>query len=167
MINVSIVRYKLEYKMLRFFNKNNQRTQAYQDEGLKFLEGKVERLPEEMAFRPKFITQSSCIKIFDKIYLFISKANLNKPASEKFDSLFHEIGHWLHFQNLPAKRERQAIWQKANMDKIKKEVSEYSTKTDDGREFVAEVFKGLVKGKKYDDYIMSLYEKLHGPKVKQ
>ena len=166
MINISAIRYKFEYKLLRFINKNNQKTKAYQEEGLKLLEGRVEKLPAEMAFRPKFIPQSSCVKIFDKIYLFISKANLYKPETKKFDSFFHEIGHWLHFQDLPPKNERQFIWKNVNLDKIKNDVSEYSTSTNDGREFVAEVFKGLIKGKKYDNYIMSLYKKLNGPKVK-
>ena len=49
-----------------------------------------------------------------------------------------------------------------NLEKIKEDVSEYAVKKDDGREFVAEVFKGLIKGKKYDEYIMNLYKRLHG-----
>ena len=167
MINFSAVRYRFEYNLLRFLNKNNKRTKAYQAEGLKLMAEKVEKLPSEMAFRPKFITQSSCIKVFDKIYLFISKSNLYKPTAEKFDSFFHEIGHWLHFQDLPPISERRSIWHNADLNKIKKDVTEYSITSDDGREFVAEVFKGLVKGKKYDAYIMSLYKKLKGPKVKQ
>ena len=167
MIKLTGARYKIEYKFLKYFNRHNSKTLTYQQEGLRLLEGKVEKLPVEMVFRPRFITQSSCVKVFDKIYLFISKANLYKPASEKFDSFFHEIGHWLHFQDLPPKNERKAIWAKSDLEKIKNDVSEYSTKADDGREFVAEVFKGLIKGKKYDDYIMNLYEKLRGPKVKQ
>ncbi len=167
MINISAIRYKLEYQTLKFINRNNSKTRMFQQEGFEFLQGRVDKLPVEMVFRPRFITQSSCVKVFDKIYLFISKANLYKPASEKFDSFFHEIGHWLHFQDLPPKNERKAIWSESDTEKIKKDVSEYSVSTDDGREFVAEVFKGLVKGKKYDDYIMSLYERLRGPKVRQ
>ena len=85
---------------------------------------------------------------------------------EKFDSLFHEIGHWLHFQNIPPLKQCREIWQKVNREKIKTDVSEYALKKDDGREFVAEVFKGLIKGKKYDEYIMQLYKKLNGPNVK-
>ena len=99
--------------------------------------------------------------------MYISKANLYKPQNEKFDALFHEVGHWLHFQNLPPLEERINIWQGADLNKIKKDVSEYSISKKDGREFVAEVFKFLIKGKKFDKYIMDLYYKLGGPKLKQ
>lgn len=167
MISLAAIRYKAEYQTLKFLNRNNSKTKMFQNEGLKLLRGRVENLPSEMAFRPRFVTQSSCVKVFDRIYLFISKANLYKPASEKFDSFFHEIGHWLHFQNMPKLEERKAVWKEADIEKIKKDVSEYSISADDGKEFVAEVFKGLIKGKKYDNYIMTLYKKLRGPKVKQ
>ena len=163
--NLSALKYKCAYNTLLYINKNNSRTKQYKEEGFKLLAGKVEKLPDEIAFRPKFIKQSSCIKVFDKLYLFISKANLKKPASEKFDALFHEIGHWLHFQDMPNLTERRHIWADANIEKIKHDVSEYAASAQDGREFVAEVFKGLVKGKNYDDYIMSLYKRLNGPKV--
>ncbi len=160
------LRYKLTYNTLLYLNKNNSKTEKYQKEGLKFLEGRVDKLPEKIAFRPKFITQSSCVKVLDKLYLFISKANLKKPASEKFDSLFHEIGHWLHFPQMPPVSECKNIWKSADTEKIKKDVSEYAVSKDDGREFIAEVFKGLVKGEKYDNYIMNLYKKLKGPTIK-
>ena len=35
----------------------------------------------------------------------------------------------------------------------------------DASEFVAEVFAGIMDGKKYDSAIMSLYEKLGGPNI--
>ena len=165
MIKLIAARYKMEYKLLKLFN-HNKKTKAYLNEGLKLLEGKVEKLPEEIVFRPSFITQSSCVKIFDKLYLFISKANLSKSPEEKFDALFHEIGHWLHFQNLPSVDERKTIWKNVNIEKIKKDVSEYAVSKNDGLEFIPEVFKGLIKGKVFDNYIMSLYDKLKGPKVK-
>ena len=163
---LTALRYKCAYNTLLYLNKNNSKTRKYQEEGLKLLDGKVEKLPQAIAFRPKFITQSSCVKIFDKLYLFISKANLSKPISEKFDALFHEIGHWLHFQQMPPVSECRNIWKNIDIEKVKNDVSEYATKKDDGREFVAEVFKGLIKGKKYDDYIMKFYELLNGPKVR-
>ena len=83
MINISAIRYKLEYQTLKFINRNNSKTRMFQQEGFEFLQGRVDKLPVEMVFRPRFITQSSCVKVFDKIYLFISKANLYKPESEK------------------------------------------------------------------------------------
>lgn len=164
--NLIAWRYKTAYKTLKYVNRNNPKTIAYQEEGLRILSKKVDRLPTEMAFRPSFLTKSFCVKVFDKLYLFISKSNLKKPKNERYDSLFHEVGHWLHFQNLPPLKDRKHIWAQADLEKIKNDVSEYAIKIDDGREFVAEVFKGLVKGNVYDDYIMSLYEKLRGPKVK-
>lgn len=163
---LTALRYKYTYNALLFFNKNNKKTKQYQTEGFNFLTGKVDKLPDSIAFRPKLITQSSCVKIFDKLYLFISKSNLKKPEGEKFDALFHEIGHWLHFPKMPPVSECIKIWEKADIEKVKNDVSEYAVKKNDGREFVAEVFKGLVKGKKYDEYIMNLYNALNGPKLK-
>ncbi len=163
---LTAMRYKLAYNTLLFVNKNNKKTKQYQEEGLQLIAGKVDKLPQKIAFRPKFITQSSCVKIFDKLYLFISKSNLKKPPSEKFDALFHEIGHWLHFPQMPPISECREVWKNIDTEKVKKDVSEYAIKKNDGREFVAEVFKGLVKGKKYDDYIMHFYNSLKGPKVK-
>ncbi len=164
--NLAKVKNEIIYNTLICFNKNNPKTTKYKQEGLKILSSKVDNLPKDFAFRPKFIEQSSCVKIFNKLYLYISKSNINKPQDEKFDALFHEVGHWLHFQNLPTLEERINIWQGADLNKIKKDVSEYSISKKDGREFVAEVFKFLVKGKKFDKYIMDLYNKLNGPKVK-
>ena len=96
---ITALKYKCLYNSLLYINRNNAETKRYQEEGLKLLSGKVDSLPSKIAFRPKFIKQSSCIKVFDKLYLFISKANIKKPLEERFDALFHEIGHWLHFQN--------------------------------------------------------------------
>lgn len=164
--NLQALRYKISYKTLLYFNHNNPALEEYKDKGFKILSQKVDKLPEEIAFRPKLFRRSFCVKAFDKLYLFISKYNINKPEDERYDALFHEIGHWLHFQNMPPLAERKSIWKNANIEKVKKDVSEYAVKTRDGREFVAEVFKGLVKGKTFDNYIMGLYEKLKGPKLK-
>ena len=158
--------YKAEYNSLLFLNKNNKRVQQYKEEGLNLLRQKVDKLPEEIAFRPRFLKQSFCVKIFNQIYLFISKNNLAKPMSERFDSLFHEIGHWLHFQNLPPKEMRKTTWTEINKEKVKNDVSERAIQNNEGLEFVAEVFKGLIKGNRYDDYIMNFYNRLNGPKVK-
>ena len=164
---LTALRYKTEYNSLLWFNKNNKTTQKYQEEGLNILRQKVDNLPDKIAFRPRFLKESFCAKVFNKLYLFISKNNLKKPESERFDSLFHEIGHWLHFQNLPTKEERKAVWKEIDKEKVKNDVSKRAVENNEGLEFVAEVFKGLVKGNKYDDYIMGFYNRLKGPKVKQ
>ena len=164
---LTALRYKTEYNSLLWFNKNNKTTQKYQEEGLNILRQKVDNLPDKIAFRPRFLKESFCAKVFNKLYLFISKNNLKKPESERFDSLFHEIGHWMHFQNLPTKEERKAVWKEIDKEKVKNDVSKRAVENNEGLEFVAEVFKGLVKGNKYDDYIMGFYNRLKGPKVKQ
>lgn len=164
---LTALRYKTEYNSLLWFNKNNKKTQKYQEEGLNILRQKVDNLPDKIAFRPMFLKESFCAKVFNKLYLFISKNNLKKPESERFDSLFHEIGHWLHFQNLPLKEDRKAVWKEIDKEKVKNDVSKRAVENNEGLEFVAEVFKGLVKGNKYDDYIMGFYNRLKGPKVKQ
>lgn len=164
---LTALRYKTEYNSLLWFNKNNKKTQKYQEEGLNILRQKVDNLPDKIAFRPRFLKESFCAKVFNKLYLFISKNNLKKPESERFDSLFHEIGHWLHFQNLLLKEDRKAVWKEIDKEKVKNDVSKRAVENNEGLEFVAEVFKGLVKGNKYDDYIMGFYNRLKGPKVKQ
>lgn len=160
-------RYETEYNSLLWLNKSNKRTQKYQKEGLDLLRQKIDNLPDKIAFRPKLLKQSFCVKIFNQLYIFISKNNLNKPASERFDALFHEIGHWLHFQDLPTKNERKKLWSEIDKKRVENEVSKRATQNNEGLEFVAEVFKGLVKGEKYDNYIMGFYNRLKGPKVKQ
>lgn len=161
---VTAVKYDIMYRTLTKINKNNAAVKKYKEEGFKLLAGKVDKLPEDIAFRSKYITKlSSCVKAFDKFYVFISKSNLTKPIEERYDALLHEIGHWLHFQQMPPKNERKIIWSMADKEKIKKQVSERAIQDDDGKEFVAEVFKGIVKGKKYDADTSYLYYLLNGP----
>lgn len=165
-LNLLAIKYGTMYKFCNRLYKNNAAVNAYKEEGLNLMRGKVENLPLNIAFLPKFMKQSFCVKIFDKIYMFVSNSNLKKPQEEKFDSFLHESGHYLHFQNMPSIEERMDIWEKADKEKIKTSVSEYSVKKKDGREFVPEVFKFLIKGKTFDDYIMNIYQSLKGPGVK-
>ena len=67
---ITALKYKCLYNSLLYINRNNAETKRYQEEGLKLLSGKVDSLPSKIAFRPKFIKQSSCIKVFDKLGLF-------------------------------------------------------------------------------------------------
>ena len=113
-------RYKAEYNSLLWLNKNNKRTQEYQEKGLNLLHQKVDNLPDKIAFRPKFLKESFCVKV-----------------------------------------------EEINKEKVKNDVSKRAVENNEGLEFVAEVFKGLVKGEKYDNYIMGFYNRLKGPKVKQ
>ena len=166
-LDIISTKYKYMYKSLLYMNKNNSRVNNYKREGFDILRSKIDRLPNDIAFMPSIMSKrSTCVKVFDKFYIFLSMANLKKSLEERFDSLFHEIGHWLHFQQMPPKEERKKIWQDADKEKIKKCVSERAIEDDDGKEFVAEVFKGLVKGEKYDGEITYLYHLLNGPEVK-
>lgn len=80
--------------------------------------------------------------------------------------IHHEVGHWLHFHSKPSTQECEQIWQNADKDLIGKEVSLMALKLTDGTEFVAEVFAGLIDGKKYSPHIMDIYKQLKGPSVK-
>lgn len=77
--------------------------------------------------------------------------------------IYHESGHWLHFQNKPSLRISQQIWQTADKEMIEHDVSQMALKLNDGTEFVAEVFAGLMDGKEYNEHIMDIYRKLKGP----
>lgn len=77
--------------------------------------------------------------------------------------IHHEVGHWLHFQNKPDYDTCREIWNNADKKLVKNEVSKNALKTDDGTEFVAEVFAGLIDGKQYNSTIINLYKQLKGP----
>ena len=168
-LDILSVKYKYLYNSLLFLNKNNKKVIDYKTQGFENLKEKVNDLPQDIAFMPSLFTKrSTCLKIKDKSYIFLSKYNLKKPVESMFDALYHEIGHWLHFKQMPPKEERQHIWKNSgvSLEKIEAEVSKRATEDDDGKEFVAEVFKGTVKGEKYDADIMYLYYLLNGPVVK-
>jgi len=158
------LKYKILYNSFRMADKFSPKVNEYKKQGFEILKSKIDRLPSDVAFVPSFIaTRSTCLKIFDKLYIFLSKKNLKKPAEEKFDALFHEVGHWLHFQQMPTKAERLNVWKNANKKKIQKTISERAIQDDDGKEFVAEVFKKIVKGEKINSENAYLYYLLNGP----
>jgi hypothetical protein len=166
-LDIVSAKYKCLYNSLLYLNKGSRKLNDYKMQGFANLREKVDNLPENIAFVPSFISKrSTCLKIYDKLYIFLSKCNLKKPVDNMFDSLYHEVGHWLHFQQMPPKAERQVIWKTANKQKIKEDISERAIQDDDGKEFVAEVFKKLVKGEKVDGELTYLYYLLNGPIVK-
>lgn len=81
-------------------------------------------------------------------------------------SILHEIGHWLHFQDIPDKKTCEKIWSTVNEKAIVQEVSFYAKNEKDGIDFVAEVFAGLMEGQRYSEYVMDIYKQLHGPMPK-
>jgi len=157
------LKYKTMYKLCNRLYKNNSAVNSYKREGLNLLQGRVKNLPQNIAFLPKFLKQSFCVKLPKDTYMFISKSNLDKPKESKFDSFLHETGHYLHFQDIPPLEKRLDIWSTVDEEIIKQEVSEYAVKKKDGREFVPEVFKFLIKGKTFSQYIMDIYQSLNGP----
>ena len=94
----------------------------------------------------------------------IKAFSANTPESV----VFHEIGHFLQ-------KEPHSVgeaWQKmahGGFDmELAKEVSWYAVTGDKlggGREFVAEVFAGLMSGKRYSPRVMAIYEALGGAKI--
>jgi hypothetical protein len=115
----------------------------------------------------------------------IGTPNLNKvtnPATGKeewefsstgFDpsgvaTIVHEFGHAIHMVAAPTKY--HGLWGtaftgetesgKGTLDVAKAEVSTYAGKP---REFVAEVFLGLVYGKEFSEDVMSMYRSFGGP----
>ena len=108
-------------------------------------------------FLPKNILSLSEKKIKQKNKLGIYSTNNGSYY------IHHEVGHWLHFQNQPNHGECRQIWQVANKKLINQEVSQMALKMDDGTEFVAEVFAGLIDGKKYGEHVMEIYKELKGP----
>lgn len=96
-----------------------------------------------------------------------------KFSSTGFDpsgaaTIVHEFGHAIHSITAPAKF--QGLWGttfsgkapsgKESGDVAIQEVSQYGNKP---REFVAEVFLGLVYGKTYSEDVMAMYKSFGGP----
>ena len=85
--------------------------------------------------------------------------------------VYHEIGHFLHEKTALKPEMAKEIWNKLGYDTdLLKEVGSYAMMGDRfeiniGKEFVAEVFAGMLSGKKYSKKVMSLYEALGGPKI--
>lgn len=87
----------------------------------------------------------------------------------------HEIGHYLHsrkglrdlyLQYLSSSAflpNSKPILSENNKELIKKSVSEYATEGERGTEAVAEIFAGLIDGKKYGRRITDIYHRLKGP----
>lgn len=120
-------------------------------------------------FRGKQMQQSAPIFFSDKMGNsapeIISQGYKDGVCSTDNPANFihHECGHWLHFFDMLSLEEAQEIWKGANKEMIEREVSQMALKYNDGSEFVAEVFAGIVDGKKYNEHIMDIYTQLNGP----
>lgn len=86
--------------------------------------------------------------------------------------IYHEIGHFLHEKTSLQPEIARNVWSemtKNGMDTdLLFEAGEYAMKGDilgKGREFVAEVFAGMLTGKRYSQKVMNVYNALRGPKI--
>ena len=86
--------------------------------------------------------------------------------------IYHEIGHFLHEETDLDDGEAIRLWKELTNDgndiELAKEVGYYGMTGDKfhrGKEFVAEVFAGLMCGKTYSKRVMDIYYALGGPKV--
>jgi len=125
-----------------------------------------------------FFNSTFASKTLDSI-----KSNQKSEYSTHFKStdnpkhtIIHEIGHWLHsrmnlkeffIQDICACSLVQAnkpALSKNNIELLKNSVSGYSISNSKlGLEAVAEIFTGLIDGKKYGQRIMNIYKRLKGP----
>lgn len=111
-------------------------------------------------------TAQKALIVFPKNMIALSYYNFDKSTNNSFHFIYHELGHYLHFANVPDSKTCKSIWAKVNKDMIYEEVSSEAVRREDGLEFVAEVFAGLLDGKKYSEHIMGVYRQLKGPMLK-
>ena len=125
--------------------------------------------PDFMHLSSELIGTPNVSKVKNKV----TGADEYQFSSTGFDpsgaaTIVHEIGHALHFTTAPAKYHGlwgtsfsgQAPSGKATSLVATTEVSQYGNKP---REFVAEVFLGLVYGKEFSEDVMSMYRSFGGP----
>ena len=92
--------------------------------------------------------------------------NKNLSSNHPYHTFFHETGHWLHFNNGLNIQKNYKTWQKyANPERIANIVSKRAIDLEDGSEFCAEVFAGIMSGKDFPNDILLLLEKLNFPKI--
>jgi hypothetical protein len=125
--------------------------------------------PDFMHLSSELIGTPNVSKIRNKV----TGADEYQFSSTGFDpsgaaTIVHEIGHALHFTTAPAKY--HGLWGTSFSGEAPSgkptslvattEVSQYGNKP---REFVAEVFLGLVYGKEFSEDVMSMYRSFGGP----
>lgn len=78
-------------------------------------------------------------------------------------TVVHELGHAVHYAASPSSFHNLHFTQFAKGNTIAEKVSGYATNP---REFVAEVFTGLVYGRKFPQDVMDMYAAFGGPRPK-
>ncbi|EKE02588.1 MAG: hypothetical protein ACD_20C00357G0011 [uncultured bacterium] len=109
----------------------------------------------------------------DKILKDHFKNNICSSSSSNH-VLNHEMGHYLHYKENPDKyisQKESLLFPELNKLPsdlsmlVTQKVSSYATRNI--RDFVAEVFAGIIDGNNYPDEIMKAYNKYGGPKTKE
>jgi len=136
-------------------------------------------LPKNILFMPSII---SFIGIRGMTYRFQNHDPLESPVilpnniaklkqagnngyhstDSPYHTFYHEAGHYYHMLNNYDVNKNCKIWAKyADTDLISEIVSKRATALNDGSEFCAEVFAGIIDGKKYPTEIWDLSKKLN------
>lgn len=88
-----------------------------------------------------------------------------RPLEHTF---YHEIAHYNHLKICPDNKTSAKIFQdfinQYGIQNVIKEVSEGAIKEPTGKELVADVMAGLLRGKRFSKAIMDVYAALNGPK---
>lgn len=146
----------------------DKRGNAYKVPYLEFPSSTVDKCPKI----PSAIAYKRTLNFAPAADIIIRSTQATKPpalSGSGFNGLdkttitiIHEIGHILH--------ERYAgeyFWTKAlsgnvrNSQQVKQDVSQYAA--NNKREFVAEVFAGLIIGKKFPESVLAEYREYRGP----
>lgn len=150
------------------------------DEGLKILHEKGFELPKNVFVSAKsFEEDSNDLAFYDSLtnsIVFNGRYSRERFIEEtknaysigyystdnNYHIIFHEIGHWFHgVKNRESYEKFQNM--KLSFNFARKEVSTRATVN--ALEFIAEVFAGLMDGKKYSKTIMYIYKLLGGKEV--
>lgn len=157
---------------------NNKELAEYVTNGINILKAKGVEIPRNILFAPPFLLKSG-LAVWSKTFpqkeapIILSKTiykntgNTSKLASNHPNhTFFHETGHWLHFNNNFNPQKNYKIWtEKADIQRIKEVVSQRAGEMEDGSEFCAEVFSGIMSGKTYPKDIINLAKILKFPYV--
>lgn len=91
---------------------------------------------------------------------------IKTPTAEH--TFYHEIAHYNHLKICPDNKTSAKIFQdfinQYGIQNVIKEVSEGAIKEPTGKELVADVMAGLLRGKRFSKAIMDVYAALNGPK---
>jgi hypothetical protein len=93
--------------------------------------------------------------------LALAEENGFWSSGDRLQPVRHEYGHFLHGTRDPEKARQADQWAAAEEQAVALRVSRYAWVAP--AEFVAEVFAGMLAGKRYDEDVMHLYQRYGGP----